>query len=725
MFAVKLRAAQDMMKNLPSVLQAAASRPSVIYTADGKPMFRVSAKNRVPVKITDVPKVVIDATLAAEDKRFYSHNGIDYLGLLRSLVTNVREGTTQGGSTITMQIVKRVFTSPVKSFDRKLQDMALAVTIEQKMSKNQILQLYLNEVYYGESAFGIRAAADVYFGKPLKRLTLAEAALLARCVRRPSEENPFRNPARALANRDIVLGIMLDEGMISKSQYDEAKAERMVLAARKTTDTARYLRAPYAVRHVIDTLRRDLPEIDLTQGGYRIETTLNSALQSVGEKIVEDVVRRNRANKVTTGAFILMDRDGRILVEVGGRDFSKNQFNVITQGRRQPGSAFKPFVYAAALANGSIRPYDSVSNARFFYTDPSTGQTWAPKNSNGRYGGAVSIKTAIAYSYNMPAIRVMEKAGAANVAAMGRSIFGFQSELKPFLSTALGASEVSPLEMAQGYSVFQLKGDRATPFIVRRVIDPNGNVIKEYTPNIARSVLNRDVAEVMDEFLQAVASYGTGSRAGRAVRDARGKTGTTSENKDAWFCGYTNEFVGIGWIANEVKSKGGTQYLKMGPSVYGGKVTIDIWIEVMKRAQEMVESGAFAKYDPNEDRLFAGPDSGQNQVLAPRLEPPSESAPDNTERPREEETRPQEGPVQISPPPGVGPPSGGGEAAPPPPVINTTPPKTEPPRQEPQLVGVEVCADTGRRANMYCPETVIRQYERGREPKRSCRAHHP
>ncbi|MFY9232863.1 MAG: transglycosylase domain-containing protein [Fimbriimonadaceae bacterium] len=723
MFAVKLRKAEEMMPRLPSILDELGSRPTVVLSADGKRMFQVSVKNRQPVLINHVPKVVIDATLAAEDKRFYSHSGIDYVSLGRSLVSNLTSGTSQGGSTITMQIVKRVFTSPAKTYDRKIQDMALAVVMERKMSKNQILQLYLNEVFYGESAYGVQAAAEVYFNKKLDQLSIAEAALLARCVRRPSEENPFRNPSRALANRDTVLAIMREEGMISSKEYEEAKGERLVLARRRNSDTAIRYRAPYAVSHVLDVIRKDLPEIDLTSGGYVIETTINSELQKVAEKAVADVVRRNRGNKVTTGAMILTDREGRILAEVGGRDFQRNQYNVVTQGHRQPGSAFKPFVYSAALANGAISPGDSISNARFSYTDPTTGVTWSPRNSNGRYSGNVSIKSAIAYSYNMPVVRVMEKAGAANVVAMGESIFGFApNELFPYLSTALGASEVRPIEMAQGYSVFQLKGDRATPFIVTRIKDPAGNVIKEYTPNIQSGLLRRDVAEFIDECLRAVATYGTGSRASSAgIRNARGKTGTTSDNKDAWFCGYTDEFLGIAWIANEVIREGKpARYLEMGSSVFGGKVTIDIWIEVMKRAQQMVQEGKFEKYDPSMDGMYQRPDASENQQPAPVLDDPQ------IDEPAQEEILPTPDENVVDSPPIGGVPVGGGQEVPAPPDRPPTassgpPPETNEP--EPVYALVEVCADTGRRANMYCPETVMRQFLKSEIPKRNCRIH--
>jgi penicillin-binding protein 1A len=729
-FAGKLKMAEERMSRLPDILREVGSKPTIIYTADGKPMFKIAAKNRMYVKISDVPQVVINATLAAEDKRFYSHSGIDYWALGRIVWANAREGSSQGGSTITMQIVKRVFTSPAKTLDRKLDDMALAVVIERRLSKDQILQLYLNEVFYGEGAWGIKAAADVYFGKTLDKLTIAEAATLARCVRRPSDENPFRNPTKALENRDVVLSIMRDEGMITEQEYQDAKAERMVLAARKSIDTAVYYRAPYAVRHVLDVIKKDLPDIDLTQGGYRIDTTIDSRLQSVGEKTVREVVERNKGNRVTTGAFVMADRDGRILVEVGGTDFQKNQFNVITQGKRQPGSSFKPFVYSAALATGAISPRSTISNAPYVFKDPYSGKVWAPKNSNGRYSGAVPIKTAIAYSYNMPAIRVMEAAGPMNVSTMDRDIFGFTSEIKPLLSSALGASEVRPIEMLQGYSVFQLGGDRATPFIITRVLDSRDQIVKEYTPNIQRNVLSRDIAAVMDDCLRAVATYGTGHKAtSSGIREARGKTGTTSDNKDAWFCGYTPEFVGIGWIANEQHPPGGgVLYDKMGRSVFGGAVTIDIWIGVMKKAQELVAEGVYTKYDPEQGASYFEADQTKNQEPAPSLdgntvepadhEPLTPAAPDDTA---------PDAPVEAPPTNQVPQPREQPRGEPPTPVT-TNPIPRENPRPEtrgPSYVSVEICADTGLIANMYCPETVIRQYVKGQQPTRVCRRHRP
>jgi penicillin-binding protein 1A len=440
-----------------------------------------------------------------------------------------------------------------------------------------------------------------------------------------------------------------------------------------------------------------------------------------------------------------MDRAGRIRALVGGRDFYKRQFNVVTQGRRQPGSAFKPFIYASALANGTLQTNDYISNARFIGPrDPTTGRYWTPKNSQGRYGGDVSIRTALQWSYNMPVIRVLEKAGPTSVASMCRDIFGFNSEIKPFLSSALGASEVSPLEMLQGYSVFQLKGDRATPYIITRVIAPDGTVLKEYAPNVRR-VLNGDVAEFIDECLRAVVAGGTGSRA-NSVHDARGKTGTTSDNKDAWFCGYTNEFVGVGWVANEVvKENGDSVWLDMGSTVYGGKVTIQIWTEVMKKAEEMVRREKLGGvYDPEMDRRRNEMLDDENIEPAPNLEPdqrdegqesPIEMTPANEGD--------EHGPTTVGPgrtEPGADGAAGGIER---PPGDDTTggatgvsenppfarPPDTPRPRPrpepppEPATDSVEICADSGLKANMYCPETVIRQYRRGSAPKRTCRVH--
>ncbi|HVL39350.1 MAG TPA: PBP1A family penicillin-binding protein [Fimbriimonadaceae bacterium] len=746
LFALELRWASEQIPRLPALMSEIGREPTVIVSEDGKPLYRVSTEFRQYVPLRDIPETVRKATLAAEDKRFYEHSGVDYWAVGRALITNVRERRgAEGASTLTMQLSKRILTGTEHSFRRKVRDAALAIMMERQLSKNQILELYLNQVFYGKGAFGIKVAADTYFGKKLDDLTIAEAATLARIVRRPSEENPFDSPERALRNRDIVLGIMRGEGMITQQEYDEAKAEELKLRKKPPTQSARIYMAPYFVNYVLDYLHQDLPGIDFHRGGYRIETTLNTDLQKVAEQKVAEVVRGHRNQGVNTAAFVLIDRQGRILCMVGGGSFDKNQFNVITQGRRQPGSSFKPFVYATALSNGALDERDYISNAAFSWTDPATGKVWRPKNSNGKFGGSVSVRSAIANSYNMPAIRTIEKATPSAVVAMGYDVFGFRSQLGPNLSLALGTSEVRPIEMAQAYSVFMLRGERATPFGITRVIAPDGTVVKDYRPNVVTTGISPYVAHVMDGFLRAVVEAGT-ARAAMVIPNARGKTGTTDDNKDAWFCGYTNEFLGIGWVGNERYDEQRKRWVseKMASRVFGGTVTINIWVGVMKRAHEMATAGKLGGlYVPGEEPPLEPDDDTTVERTPVEMDPGIHPGPEPDmappRRPGEPELGPERGPTTDLPPGAAMGDSGPLGAAPPreptirEPVID--PPPVAPPRREPpprrvvpvteETVHVEICAENHLRATMYCPETVTRTFTRKTSPKRFCTMHRP
>lgn len=731
-----LARAQSKIPSLPDIMADISKQPTVIMSADGKLLFQISAEYRKPVRIQDVPQRVIDATLAAEDRRFYDHHGVDLWAVGRQLLTNAREGRVAGGaSTLTMQLAKRVYTSPEKSFKRKLDDMALAVKMEDELTKDQILELYLNQVFYGSGAFGIKAAADVYFGKPLDQLTYAEAALLARCVRRPSDENPFADLAKAIENRNIVLGVMLEERMITQEQYNHATKEKVKLRTKVKRTVLGFKTAPYFVDYVLDRLHEDLPGVDVTTGGYRIETTIDSRMQALAEKQVKELIRSHRSERVTTGAFLLCNREGQILAMVGGVDYNRNQWNATAQGRRQPGSSFKPFVYSAAFELGELSPDDSLSNERFYLRDGNGRITWEPKNSSGRYGGSVSVRTALTMSMNLPAVRVMEKVGPSTAVSFCKRVFGFSSPLEPYMSMVLGSEDVSMMEMAQGYSVFMLGGDRFKPFGIRTVTGPDGTTVLNNQPQITRGVLSQATAQTMDGLLRAVVTSGTATRA-RGVDNARGKTGTTSDNKDAWFIGYTDELIGVGWIANEQPNSGSGpkwRYGEMQRGVFGGTVTVLMWRAIVGEAQQMIgeksrrisETGYARSSAPKEDT--ANPDvPAQDEPVADPNDsftmPPLEPAPGGDGNPPadgapREPTDPRGGTSPAAPPTERKPPERGGGAAPSP-----SPPKES---GESNLIYVEVCADSGLRANSYCPERIRRGFPRGSEPRKRCPLHGP
>ncbi|MBS1718487.1 MAG: transglycosylase domain-containing protein [Armatimonadetes bacterium] len=728
LFISEFHKAQDEVNAFYDVREQMQVPPSEIISADGKLLYQVSAERRDYKTLAEIPVVVQHAVLAAEDRRFYQHAGVDPWALLRIMFTGLKEGhATQGGSTLTMQLAKRISSKGERTLTRKIHDMALATAVEQQFSKDQVLELYLNQVYFGAHAYGIAAAADVYFGKDLSELTPSDAAILARCVRRPSFENPFVNLPKSIENRNVVLRTMKEEGYLSQKDYEKALAEKPKLRD-KPSDTVRIYRYPYFTSHVLQFLHREHPNIHLEDGGYRIETTLDTGMQEAAEQEVKQFVREHRGQKVTTAAMVLMNADGEILTEVGGASFERNQFNVVSQGRRQPGSSFKPFVYATAFATGKLNSLDdTLSNEKVVYPAEAGRAVYAPKNSNGKYGGSVTVRTAIAYSINIPAVRVGEMVGPGTVVDYAQNVFGFVSPMHAVLSLPLGTNDVNMLEMAQGYSTFMLNGDRATPMIVRKITQiTDGEVIADYSPRIFRKILDPRVAGIIDEALRGVVEHGTATYAEGLVPNARGKTGTTQNNTDAWFCGYANGIVGISWIANEHPRKGRTpSYLPMDREVYGGTVTVRLWAAVMKKAIERYGNKFVSVHVDNERKNRDAKD-------APSAIPKTTET-DPSLGPDEVPLGPTDDAAPLQPgdtPPAQPPTKSDGTDDASPNDVPTVPVNRNPSvaadsgaKDKDQYVEVEVCADSGLKANVYCPETVVRRFKKGTEPKRTCNIH--
>ncbi|RYG48652.1 hypothetical protein EON79_03860, partial [bacterium] len=578
---------KDEVNMLEDKLSNVDTKPSQILSADGKVIYEVSAQFYKPFKLADVPDHVRKAFLAAEDRRFYQHGGVDAIGMARVVVEAVKDRrASQGGSTLTMQLSKQLVTDVEgkdRSVDRKLKDIALAFEMENIKSKDQLLELYLKTCYFGEGAKGLGAAAEVYFGKEIDKLTIGEAAMLARCVRRPGRENPVKDYKKAVQNRNVVLGIMREDGLITPTQYAKAKAEKPKIVGRQTTTTATKKEAGYFVDEVITRIHQDMPDIDLKSGGYRIETTLRLDLQKYAEKAVGKVVREYRRARVSTGCFVMMNAQGEVLAMVGGTNYGKSQFNIATQGMRQPGSSFKPFVYAAGLSEGKISPNESISNAPISYPDPSsrTGY-WTPQNASRRENApSYSLSTAIAASVNRSAIHALEDTGIEVVRRFARDTFGIQTPIPKNLTIALGTGEVHPIDMAEAYSVFMLKGDRVKPEIIARVIGPDGQLVREFIPVRFPNLLSYEVCQLMDGYLRDVVFSASGTaKLARSLEDAHGKTGTTSSHKDAWFCGYANGLVGISWVGN-LSGK------EMTSEVYGGTVSVRFWTDIMTKARDL------------------------------------------------------------------------------------------------------------------------------------------
>jgi penicillin-binding protein 1A len=733
-FIGEMRHASELIVSLPDKLKKYSEVPSKIVSADGQVLYAVQSEFREPVKYEQIPQKVRDAIVAAEDKRFFEHSGVDYWAMGRIILVGAKEGRlSQGGSTLTMQLAKRFYSEGQKTMKRKLQDVALAITMERDMTKEQILTLYLNTMYFGEKAYGVQAAADVYFGKPLDKLTLGEAAMLARCVRRPSDENPVKNLDKATENRNVVLAIMRDEKMIKPEEYEAAIAEKPEVKPPRERLTSHLNKAPFFVAHVLQTLEEQMPDIDLKQGGYTIYTTLDTRMEDIAERRVAQFVAEHRSDDCNTAAFVLMDKEGKILAEVGGQNYNKNQYNIITQGLLQPGSSFKPFVYSAALTEGVLSMNDQLENQPFEYPMGPGTKPWTPHNSSEREnGGPVGIERAIAASLNIPAAHVMERVGPSAVAALAHGAFGFRSKLAVVPSMALGTVLVHPLEMAQGYSVFMLHGDRATPYCITKITGPDQTIIQTYEPNIVRNQLDPRVSADIEQCLRAVVTGGTGTSAD-IDEDAHGKTGTTSDHKDIWFCGWTNGLIGVGWAGNNVIRKGKVYQLPMGHGMWGATTAADMWAKIMSKARDRfaskVADAPIQKEEPYKEPKedVTPPDEVKVSTTGDSIPPDGTTGGDGK-------------PIVV---PGKGPTNttGGATGGPPPdtdpgsvpatrPPSDNPPPHRDPPKrhqdrgdQGGETVQVDVCAETGMRATIYCPETVTRTFKKGQEPRRRCTTH--
>ena len=671
--------------NLPEVSGLSDYRPKIplrVYSADQVLIGEFGEEKRDFLPIAEIPKRMRDAVLAIEDARFYRHGGVDYVGVLRAGLANFGESRSQGASTITMQVARNFYLPTEKTFTRKIYEILLALKIESLLSKDQILELYMNHIYLGQRAYGFSAACSTYFNKPIKDITIAEAAMLAGLPKAPSAYNPVRNPKRATIRQQYIIDRMLENGFITAAQRDEAKAEQLQyrtkapipIHAEYAAETARMLMhdqygedaytrglnvytsinmteqtAAYKAlrRGLLDFDRRqawrgpeayiDLP-VDPQQVDVRVAEALEEhpdsedlkaavvlqveprkmviAMQS-GEQITigpeglkaignalsdkanpKQQIRRGsvvRVNKDTQGnwyvlqmpevqgAFVSLDpRTGLIRAMVGGFDFGRNKFNHVTQAWRQPGSSFKPFIYSAALEKG-FTPATVVNDAPLFFDAGTTGgQAWEPKNYDGKFDGPMPLRRGLAKSKNMISIRVLRSIGA-KYAQDWVTRFGFEADKHPaYLTMALGAGSVTPLQMANGYAVFANGGYRVNPMLALKVTDNRGHVLAQYRPaaldESMRSIDARN-AFIMSSLLQEVTRSGTAAKAQATLKrpDLYGKTGTTNDSMDAWFAGYTARSVSVVWIGHD-------QPRKLGDKETGGGLALPVWIEFMGTA---------------------------------------------------------------------------------------------------------------------------------------------
>ena len=676
--------ANDRLPTLDALMDYRPRIPLRVYTADNVLIGEFGEERRTFVHFADVPQVLKDALLAAEDARFFEHSGVDLVGVARAALVNlVAGGTEQGASTLTMQLAREFFLSPERTYTRKLTEILLAFKIEDNLTKEQIFELYINQIFLGKRAYGFASAAQTYFGKPLEKITAAEAAMLAGLPKAPSRFNPLVNPKRAVERQRYILRRMRDAGALTEAQYQEALKQEMRYAV---ASSGYHTTAPY-VAEMARQIAVERFHDEAYSAGINVHTTILSADQQAANEAVRQGVlaydrkygyrgpsgfidldkdseradaqieaavseaidvddflaavvvdvnsrkvtvsrgrgklieisgdglkfvanslsdRASAARRLRRGAIVrvikdnrgrweitqlpqveaalvaLNTRDGSVRALVGGFDFTRNKFNRVTQAWRQPGSAFKPFIYSAALEKGFM--VSTVVNDAPVTIDPALtgGQLWDPRNYDGKYEGPMDLRTGLAHSKNMVSIRVLQSIGP-RYAQDYLSRFGFDpARHPPYLTMALGAGEVTPWQLAGAYSVFANGGFRVEPYIVSRITDAEGRVLAQANPAHAgeealRAIDSRN-AFLMDSLLRSVVQTGTGRSAlalGRS--DLAGKTGTTNDSFDAWFAGYQPSVAAVAWVGYD-------QPRKLGDRETGGGLALPIWMGYMGKA---------------------------------------------------------------------------------------------------------------------------------------------
>ncbi|HEY3413199.1 MAG TPA: PBP1A family penicillin-binding protein [Armatimonadota bacterium] len=735
----------QVTQRLPNIeelgLSSAATR---IYSADGVLLARIFSENRDYIHIKDIPQQLQDATVAIEDYRFYSHSGLDLHGIGRALVSNVKGGHLgQGGSTITQQLARNAYElGKQKTLSRKLQEAVVALRLERKYSKKEILEGYLNEVYYGARSYGVQAAAMRYFGKPVSKLDLAESAMLAGIPQRPTEFDPFKNKAAARERRNIVLARMAELTYITPEQARSAAQEPVRLIPRQNNVTNEW-KAPHFVDYVVRQLEERYGPETVDRGGLEVRTTLHYGMQQAAEQAVvaglATAASQHLVTSKTEAALTCVDpHNGYIRAMVGGKEWGKSQFNRAISNKRQLGSSFKPFVYTAALNEG-WNQYRTVGDSRRSWP-AGNGKRWTPRNYDGRYRGRVSLRTAVALSINLAAINTADAIGIRKAIEVARRL-GLKGSLPPYLPTAIGAGGGSTLEMAGAYGAFAVKGKFIEPLSILEVKDRDGNTLEQANPQ-PQEVVRPEVVQEMDEMLRAVITMGTGRAAG-VIPDSFGKTGTTSDERDVWFVGFTPQLSTAVWVGND----------NFRPLLHasGGRCCIPIWDAFMQRALQLNPRNRPDLTSPPGSEMpgqreIATPAPGADGMVSLKICPDSgliatNHCPHwNTRKFKPEDAptqqcdihpgtalspvpaRPAPRPVVASPPVPTDTTGDTGDAATE--TANPPPPEPEPAPAAPAAGIVVLCADTGLRANPYCPRTITRRLTPN-TPTAICRLHGP
>ncbi len=518
------------------------------------------------VRLKDLPPYLPKAFVSIEDRRFYSHYGIDPLGIARAVYRNVmRRGGVEGGSTLTQQLAKNLFLTQERTMSRKVQEAILALWLERKYSKDQILELYLNRVYFGSGAYGVEAASRKYFGHAAREATLTEAAMLAGLMKAPTKLAPNRNPTGASDRAAQVITAMAQEGHITEQMAQIALAS----PARATRDAGAGS-INYAADHIMDVLDDTLGAID---EDIVVTTTLSAALQNAAERaLTEELDKQGAKFGVTQGAFVALDVGGQIKALVGGRNYADSQFNRAVSAKRQPGSAFKPFVYLAALERG-LTPNSTREDA------PVNIKGWQPENSNHEYLGTVTLTRALALSLNTVAVRLGQDVGPKGVIATAQRL-GVSSALAPNASIALGTAEVTPLELINAYSPFANGGIGVQPHVIVKVRTADGKLLYQRKGASYGRIIEPQYVSMMNAMMMETLATGTGKRAGIPGWQAAGKTGTSQDYRDAWFVGYTSHLVAGVWLGNDDNSPT--------KRASGANVPVDIWNRFMREAHRNI-----------------------------------------------------------------------------------------------------------------------------------------
>ena len=569
-----------LMADLPGIVTLKDYRPSVasrVYDEKNELIDEFFLEDRKVIKIGEVPKIVHQAFVAAEDSRFYQHRGFDMQSISRAIFKNFEAGhIVQGASTITQQVAKMMYLSPEKKYIRKIKEAILAYKIDKYLTKDEILNLYLNQIYLGHGTYGIESASLGYFGKSARELTLPEAALLAGLPKAPSTYSPFLHFDKAKQRQAYVLARMTEDGYISQEEMERATAAPLKLRPVKPKDKV----AAYFIEHVRRYVQEKYGGDVLYKEGLSIYTTLNLSAQKAAREAVDKGLaeledREKYERGLVQGALYCMDvKTGAIRALVGGRDFKKSEFNRATQSKRQPGSAFKPLIYTAAFDKG-MNPSTRFVDSPIVFEDPSQeGGFWKPKNFDEKFLGPITVRTALVQSRNIVTIKILQEIGVDYAVSYAMNM-GIMSPLGKNLSLALGSSGVTLQELVRAYGVLGNSGKKVTPYFIEKIVDRTGNIFEEAKVQ-EEQVIDPRIAFMTTYVMQDVVESGTGRRVKSIGRPVAGKTGTTNDIRDAWFIGFTPSVITGVWV-------GFDQEVSLGKQEVGGRAAAPIWLYFMEK----------------------------------------------------------------------------------------------------------------------------------------------